>query len=1094
MAELKIDIDAINKKVIPPINKANTELQTAIDDLYSIGLSPEYYKFYSRERIQSILPRNIDNIKSDVNNISGWIGGIATRFEEANRKSNNAINSLFSKVDKINFLNNAIKTGAAIGGASIAIAMDEKNIGTFAQAGFDLAETVITGVQNGINCVGAAVSSAWNSIYNNIVKPGVDFFEDCKAKVCNFVTGAVNEISNGVNKIVDGITSFAQAGWNKACEIAQSVGDAFNSAGAWISSTWNSFCTDVWPNIWDGIQSCAASIANVITGIIKGLAQFVESLVDLVVIIGTGVASIGTGIWDGISYLVSLATGTSDEWQSATAGMWQGVMGFVAEDHVGNAFADFYKNTEVGQWLDEHAVDACKSNGIVTNISSGIGYVAGIIVLTICTLGAGTAISGGATAMSFATTSATIATAAGTGKYTQEAWGKARDSSWEGIERLYQRGEITEKEYNTYVSIKSMTDEEWAEIQKDYKKGKITKEEFEQIKQIREMPDDWKTFENGWKGLLYGVANGVWEGVQWYIGGKLAGWAIKGHKIATSAVKVGADTAFNALDTPFRSTIDTVTSGMTWDKAWEKQGGWDSLFTNVGIGLVGSAGGEIFDGVKLNKASKILNSDDIFDSLDEVTSKELKDALLYAQQTGKINLSKMDEVIRDKIIKSIKEMDLAQLSKKEMNEIFDEMSTLFSSKKFKNSTLEEQKAMVDKNLDDVIKGFDSKLQNTQLNEVFQEGIEKARKKINDKKLFNDVDDSLVNQVRSNLMDRHINGEIDLNKMTKKELKDYIDTETANIKNYLKSIIKNSNFNKNNLIEGIVETIPKDLDDLTKARMVYLKLNQSVTYSDQYFAMNTAKDLYKKELSEMYNKSFDISDLSSNSIICSNWSNIYSDLLQEVGIDPKKIEIVQLVQGTTAHRWVKMDLGDGKILFADATNNINGMTDLANSKLGNPTGGFIITTEEEYAKLKGIYGRDDLAFRAINSNKNETISKIDENIGYTNQQYMKDLEDVTNMYRQASSIPLDEKINIFKDLLESQEYTSLDVFSLSRQYAPQMLGSNTNVNLFIKGDKVITVIEIFEDNNNVKYLYKINDSNIYMTDNISNIIEGATKKI
>lgn len=660
MAELKIDIDGINNKVIPLLNKAKTELESAASSLSAISYSPDYYKFTNRSRVQSVLPQNIRNIKTDVNNINKWLSDISTKFKEADRKSNNSVNSLLGKLDKINLSNSIAKTGGAIVGvAAQSMAIGQDNITIFAQKGFELAETIVNGVQDGINFVGAKISSAWDSFYNAIVKPGINFFEECKAKVSNFVTGAVNEISKGINNIKDGITSFAQKGWDKLCGMAQSVGDAFNSVGAHISSAWNSFCTDVWPNIWDGIQSFGASVANVVTGFIKGLCQFVESLVDVVVILGTAIGSIGTGIYDGISYLVSLANGTSDEWESVTGAMWGNVMGFVAEDHVGNAFADFYKNNVVGQWLDEHAIDVCKSDGIVTNIFSGLGYVTGEVLLTIATLGVGTAVSAGATTLSFATTSAVVAGTSAFGKYTQEAWGEARDSSWEGIERLYEKGEITEEEYNTFTAIRSMTDEQWAEIEKDYKDGKISEEEFEQIKQIREMPEDWKTFENGWKGLLYGVANGVWEGVQWYVGGKLAGWTIKGgSQLASSTIRVGTDTIFNAVDTPFRAAMDTITYGETWDQAWEEQGGWQSVLTNIGIGLVGSTGGEIFDGVKLNKASKVLDANHAFDSLDETTAKKVKDALLDDHKAGKIDLSKItDNELNDAITKKLNLFD-----------------------------------------------------------------------------------------------------------------------------------------------------------------------------------------------------------------------------------------------------------------------------------------------------------------------------------------------------------------------------------------------------------------------------------------------------
>lgn len=375
------------------------------------------------------------------------------------------------------------------------------------------------------------------------------------------------------------------------------------------------------------------------------------------------------------------------------------------------------------------------------------------------------------------------------------------------------------------------------------------------------------------------------------------------------------------------------------------------------------------------------------------------------------------------------------------------------------------------------------------------GIEKATKKISSKKLFNEVDDSLENQIRSNLLEKHNRGEIDLNNMSKSELKNYINAEAINIKNNLSNIIKNSNFNKNNLIDGIVNTIPKDLDELTKARMVYLKLNQSVTYSDQYFAMNInseSKKLYKNELSEIYNRNFDVSNLSTNSIICSNWSSIYADLLKKVGINPKKIEIVKAGDSKGAHQWVKMELDNGKILFADATNNINGMTDLANSKLGNSTGGFIITTAEEYSKLKELYGSDAKTFQAINSNKNPDITKIDENIGYSNKQYMEDFQNIINIYgRDASnSVSVNDKINIFKDILNSNKYSALDVYVIARTYASNLFESSSDTKFYVDGNKVITVIEIKINNKDTKYLYKINDSDIKETNNIDNIIKGA----
>lgn len=201
---------------------------------------------------------------------------------------------------------------------------------------------------------------------------------------------------------------------------------------------------------------------------------------------------------------------------------------------------------------------------------------------------------------------------AGFGKATQEKWGEMRDSSWVGIQEMYQKGEITRDQMNTFIAIRNLTNEEWLQIKEDYLKGNISKEEFEQIKQIREMPEDWTTLENGAKGLLYGAGTGVWEGLQWYLGGKLTGWSFKGSKVLTSAARVSVDTVFNAMDTLYRALLDSSVTGNTLEESWNSQGGWNSVLTNVGIGLIGSIGGEIFDNISKNDLMKIDDIDEFW--------------------------------------------------------------------------------------------------------------------------------------------------------------------------------------------------------------------------------------------------------------------------------------------------------------------------------------------------------------------------------------------------------------------------------------------------------------------------------------------------
>lgn len=94
MSELKVDIDGINNKVIPPLNKAITKLESAADSLKYISYSPDYYKFNNRSRVQNILPQNIRSIKVNVNDVKKWLADTSSRFKQAEKNSAKVVDSL----------------------------------------------------------------------------------------------------------------------------------------------------------------------------------------------------------------------------------------------------------------------------------------------------------------------------------------------------------------------------------------------------------------------------------------------------------------------------------------------------------------------------------------------------------------------------------------------------------------------------------------------------------------------------------------------------------------------------------------------------------------------------------------------------------------------------------------------------------------------------------------------------------------------------------------------------------------------------------------------------------------------------------------
>lgn len=104
MSELKVDIDGINNKVIPPLNKAITKLESAADSLKYISYSPDYYKFDNRSRVQNILPQDIRNIKANVNDVKKWLADTSSRFKQAEKNSAKVVDSLQLPTENIGSL------------------------------------------------------------------------------------------------------------------------------------------------------------------------------------------------------------------------------------------------------------------------------------------------------------------------------------------------------------------------------------------------------------------------------------------------------------------------------------------------------------------------------------------------------------------------------------------------------------------------------------------------------------------------------------------------------------------------------------------------------------------------------------------------------------------------------------------------------------------------------------------------------------------------------------------------------------------------------------------------------------------------------
>lgn len=418
--------------------------------------------------IESVL-NNLDYrvlayVKEDLLDIKASLGSMDTsvevsqdnlinsqnKIEEIENKASQANDALFSAVSTIGGAAVGTLTGGVVGGI----------IGGAAGAGIAAYTNSIdsaTGAKSSKNqsLIGSFLTSAKNTVCAFFNKVG-DVVKDTGAKVANFVTSA-------------------------ASKVAGVIGDIGNF-------------------LWTGIKKVGASVANVVIGLVQGLAEFVEAIVDTCAIIVTSAASIFTGLWDLGQWIHGKITG-NENWNSATKAMWGGVMDFVGTTHVKDAFRSFYEKTAVGKWLDANAFEWFKSTGAVYQIANGIGYVAGVVILTIVTFGAGGAAVG---ASSAATSAATTAVTAGQTALIAGTAGFGR-----GAETAWSQG----------ASLG--------------------------------------------EGLTYATLNAGWEGLQFYVGAKIGAPGGYGDKVASVLLKEGTSAGTRALVTSgTRVILDAADGGV----------------------------------------------------------------------------------------------------------------------------------------------------------------------------------------------------------------------------------------------------------------------------------------------------------------------------------------------------------------------------------------------------------------------------------------------------------------------------------------------------------------------------------------------------
>lgn len=185
---------------------------------------------------------------------------------------------------------------------------------------------------------------------------------------------------------------------------------------------------------------------------------------------------------------------------------------------------------------------------------------------------------------------------------------------------------------------------------------------------------------------------------------------------------------------------------------------------------------------------------------------------------------------------------------------------------------------------------------------------------------------------------------------------------------------------------IISNMPSNLNDLEKARYLYLELGKILSFSTQF---NNTDD---ETVYNMFTKKVDVHNLIDNQVNCRMWSQLYSQLLDVVGI---KNEVI-----SEGHQYIEFSVNDRKWI-ADAT--YGTYTDLSRIKNDDETVGFGHCFFQNSDKHVNVV--------VVNEKVTNILKQVDQKLGYNTDRKQNLLE--------------------FKDYLDNIKKGNIDIASLAQ---------------------------------------------------------------
>ena len=257
----------------------------------------------------------------------------------------------------------------------------------------------------------------------------------------------------------------------------------------------------------------------------------------------------------------------------------------------------------------------------------------------------------------------------------------------------------------------------------------------------------------------------------------------------------------------------------------------------------------------------------------------------------------------------------------------------------------------------------------------------------------------------------------------------------------KSVDKEINLNK--IIDEMHQKFGKDgLSELEKARYLYIELGKLFRYNMDYLT------LYERKQDYIYFTPVDFDNITTNSWICVQMSDIYVEALRRVGISASTQKDVKGQEDYDfIHKYTVMNLSDGRNVVLDL------IYDLPFIQLGMKTNHFGTNSEN---------GQKDLI-------SEEEIKQIDDKIGYTFGISTSDrnyTETFLEMIKEELNDP--EKMKDYvKKVYDGEEYKKENLVEYKLDLMSRFLGLESMG--FYEGSKVLAMFyqNFFSENERKK---------------------------